>query len=312
MATEYVKQGYKITIGRKHVSITTYENLPIQTSQPIKKDKPKKIKPSIPSNYADFNYYKRRKERRKKLKALGENNFDEKKSVSITLTFDACKNKSLNYTDLGTAHKCFYNFIKRVNDHYDGFQYIVTFSRQTNGNWHYHMICNFGNDMNKEKLYSLWQNGYVYIRKLNTEKELNGAIKYLISNMQEYSDDKRGKHGYLASHGLQGDIGLISYHGEQEEEYAEAFERVDSNPRKIMYETKNPIGVIGKGVDEETGEIFNVVLPDREINDTLKNAGYEKLETTFTYLSSAARFPEKFQTPKTATPKSKKFKRKKV
>ena len=78
MAETLIPQGYKITIGRRRTHITTYENLRLQTTQPIKEEKPKKIKPSIPqqSDYAGFNYYKRMKTRRERIRELGLNEDD--------------------------------------------------------------------------------------------------------------------------------------------------------------------------------------------------------------------------------------------
>ena len=63
-----------------------------------------KIKPSIPSNYAEFNYYNRMKKRREKIKELCYNNFALPNVVMLTLTFDIQKSKEQNYTDLKKAH----------------------------------------------------------------------------------------------------------------------------------------------------------------------------------------------------------------
>ena len=53
-ATEFIENGYKIKISRKRTRVTTYENMQLQTTKPIKSNKPKKIKPTIPSDYAEF------------------------------------------------------------------------------------------------------------------------------------------------------------------------------------------------------------------------------------------------------------------
>ena len=71
------------------------------------------------------------------------------------------------------------------------------------------------------------------------------------------------------------------------------------------------MGIQGERVDEETGEIFRVTIPDREMDEMLANAGYESWDTIYTYLSSSARFDEKFTELSVATPKQKKFKRSK-
>ena len=57
---EQIINGFRIKMSRKRTHVTTYENMILQTTQPIKKDKQKKIKPSIPSDYAGFNYYNRK------------------------------------------------------------------------------------------------------------------------------------------------------------------------------------------------------------------------------------------------------------
>ena len=52
MGVEIIKGAYKIKMGRHRTQVTTYENLTLQTTHPIKEDKQKKIKPTIPSDYA--------------------------------------------------------------------------------------------------------------------------------------------------------------------------------------------------------------------------------------------------------------------
>lgn len=56
---EYIENGYKIKISRKRTRVTTYENMRLHTTKPIKSGKQKKIKPTIPSDYAGFNYHNR-------------------------------------------------------------------------------------------------------------------------------------------------------------------------------------------------------------------------------------------------------------
>ena len=52
MGVEYIEDGFKLKIGRRRTQVTTYENMPLQTTSPIKKDKQKEIKRNIPSDYA--------------------------------------------------------------------------------------------------------------------------------------------------------------------------------------------------------------------------------------------------------------------
>ena len=46
--TEYIENGYKIKISRKRTRVTTYENMRLHTTKPIKSDKQKKIKLQYP------------------------------------------------------------------------------------------------------------------------------------------------------------------------------------------------------------------------------------------------------------------------
>ena len=79
--------------------------------------------------------------------------------------------------------------------------------------------------------------------------------------------------------------------------------------RTILYETRNTLGVKGTRVNEETGETFEVHLPDRELTPALEDAGYEKWESIYTHLTSWADFSDKFEPIKPATLRPKKFKR---
>lgn len=303
MGETIIKQGYKLELGRKRTRVTTYENLRLNTTSPIKEEKPKKIKPSIPSNYADYNYYNRIRSRRNKIRELAYNSFEYQNAVMITLTFDTPTH------ELQQAHKQFKKFIQRVNSHYDGFRYLATFSRQKNGNWHYHVLCNFKPTTKNSTIRDLWKNGITYITFFDKQTLFDTAIKYLISNMEESANDIKGKHGYLASDNLEKNIVLTSYKAEHEKEFDEAFQRVLDNNRTILYSTKNHLGIQGEEVNEETGEMFTCTIPNRELDPVLEQAGYSSWDSIFTHLSSSARFDEKFSILQTAVPKPKKFKR---
>lgn len=307
MAETLIPQGYKITIGRRRTHITTYENLRLQTTQPIKEEKPKKIKPSIPqqSDYAGFNYYKRMKTRRERIRELGYNSFDFEHSVMLTLTF------AEQTTNLEDAHYKFKKFIQRINSHYDNFRYLATFSRQTNGNWHYHLLCNFKPSIRNEAVADLWQHGYTYVTWFKNQTLFDTAIQYLIDNMTSEGEEKKGKHGYLASSNLESNIVLTSYKAADQAEFDEAFQRILESNRKIMYQTQFHLGVQGETVDTETGEKHTYTIPDEELTPMLENAGYKSFDSTFTHLTSSARYEEKFSIIQTATPKQKKQKRRK-
>ncbi len=300
-----IPNGYKITIGRNRTRITTYENLRLQTTHPLDEEKPKKLKPSIPSDYADHNYYNRQRQRRETVKELAYNSFEYLNATMLTLTFDR------PMTDLTEAHKIFYRFIKRVNDHYDNFRYLATFSRQTNGNWHYHVLTNFPATTKNSTLSELWQNGITYISVFDKQSKFTTAIDYLIANMASSSADTKGKHGYLASKNLERNITITSYKKSDAEQFDNIFPQIQKSHNKILYETKNHLGIKGTNVNEETGEIHEFHIPNQELDAMLENAGYENWETTFTHLTSSARFDEQFSILVPATPKIKKYKRKK-
>ena len=309
MATENIKNAYKIKIGRRRTHITTYENLQLQTTQQIKKDKPQTIKKNIPSEYAKFNYYNRMKQRRKVIKELCYNNFEIPNVVMLTLTFDSKKNPEKAYTDIEITHYEFKKFIQRVNNHYQDFKHVTTFSRQKNGNWHYHVMCNFNKSMNNAEINRLWNNGITHITYIDTASLFETAMKYLIDNMNEVAGELNKKRGYLFAKSMERDVEITSWRAEHEKDFEEAFERVESNSRTILYETKNHLGVKGQQVNEETGEIFEITIPDRELNKTLEDAGYESWDTVYTHLSSSADFSDKFAELKPATLRPKKFKR---
>lgn len=309
MAKEIIKNGYKFKIGRHRTQITTYENMQLQTTQPIKKEKPKKIKPNIPSNYAAFNYYNRMKQRRKALKELCYNNFTITDVTMLTLTFGASLDIGKSFTNITTAHQEFKKFIQRVNDHYDNFKYAATFSRQSNGNWHYHVLCNFDHHIKNDEIQKLWKNGITYITYVNTTHLFESAVDYLIANMNEVSGELNGKRGYLAAKSMERDIEITSWRSEHDKDFDEAFEKVSNSTRKILYESKIHLGIKGRRINEETGEEFEITIPDMEINPLLEQAGYESWDTVYTHLSSHADFSDKFSPLVSATPRQKKFKR---
>ena len=123
--------------------------------------------------------------------------------------------------------------------------------------------------------------------------------------MTSSANDTKGKHGYLASKNLERNIIIKSYKQEDFDKFQEVFEEIRKQPYKKLYETKNHLGIQGKNVNEETGEVFNVTIPDRELDEMLKNAGYESWDSIFTYVSSPVHFKDLFKPILPATPKPK-------
>lgn len=298
-----IKNGYKLTIGRKRTRITTYENLRLQTTKP--KDKPKKSEQSNPSSYSDHNYYNRQRQRRETVKELAYNSFEYLNATMLTLTF----NRPM--TDLTEAHDIFHKFIKRINDHYNNFRYLATFSRQANGNWHYHVLTNLPATTQNDTISELWQNGYTYITFFDTQSKFDTAITYIIANMVSSSQDTKGKHGYLASKNCERNLVITSYKTSDIEQFDNIFPQIQKAKNTILYEAKSHLGVKATYEDPETGELHEVHIPNQELDAMMASKGYEEWETTFTHLTSSARFEEQFTTLVSATPKSKKYKRKK-
>ena len=137
----------------------------------------------------------------------------------LTLTFDGRLQPEKQFSDIKTTHKEFKKFVQRVNDHYDNFRYVATFSRQKNGNWHYHMICNFPITIAPGEVRKLWKNGSFYITQIETNDEMETVIKYVISNMNESTAEMHGNHGYLCSKAIERDKVITSWREEQEAEY---------------------------------------------------------------------------------------------
>lgn len=119
------------------------------------------------------------------------------------------------------------------------------------------------------------ENGSFYITQIDTNDKMATVIKYVISNMNESTAEMHGNHGYLCSKAIERDKVITSWREEQEAEYQQAFERLKTERTKILYETRNHLGVRGERVDESTGEIYSVTLRDEKLTNALKNAGYE-------------------------------------
>lgn len=306
MGIEYVKNGYKITISRNRTHVTTYQDMRLQTTHPIKEDKPKKIKPTIPSNYADHNYYNRMKNRRKVIREICMNNFALPNVVMITLTFDQTKSAGpeKSYTDISSTHYEFKKFIQRINSHYDNFKYIVTFNRQSNGNWHYHMMCNFPQNITNNVVKEIWGKGITYVTYIESQEKYKRCIQYLIDNMNESAGELKGKKGYLTTKGIERDIIYKSWNESEFKDFQEAFEKIEKSQNRQYCEKRNHLGIKRKA-----GESSDIYIEDRELNPMLENAGYENWDTIYTYLTSSADFSDKFSELKPATLKTKKWKR---
>ena len=166
--------------------------------------------------YATYNYVKRVKQRRSTFKTLAYINFCIPNVQFITLTFDS--RTFDNATDLQSCHKAFQKFIKRIRHQYDDFRYLAVFSRQTNKNWHYHMLCNFDETVSGKTIHALWTYGIIHNTVVTKYDEFDTKISYCIDNMEQNSwDDLQGEKGYLNSKGLQNKIVLRSWNDNESE-----------------------------------------------------------------------------------------------
>ena len=116
-----------------------------------------------------------------------------------------------SYTDLSYTHYEFKKFIQRVESHYDDFRYIATFNRQSSGNWHYHLFCNFPPNIPNKTITHLWQRGITYITYIKTQADYQQCMDYLIQNMDQAANELKGKRGYLAPKDIERDKVINSW-----------------------------------------------------------------------------------------------------
>lgn len=174
-------------------------------------DKQIPLKSSAKKNtgkYATYNYAKRVKKRRSTFKTLAYINFHIPNVQFVTLTFDSRIVNNAN--DLQTCHKAFQKFIKRIRHQYDDFRYLAVFSRQTNKNWHYHMICNFDESVTGKAIRELWTYGIIHNTVVTKYDEFDTKVSYCVDNMERNSwEELQGEKGYLNSKGLLSDDMLL-------------------------------------------------------------------------------------------------------
>lgn len=298
-----VIDGIKIKIGLRRTHVTTYEDLRLRRPEPVKGNKTSKKENISPSDYNELNYCNRMKIRRNTIKELVYNNFSTKFAVMMTLTFDP-QNEKVDPMDLNEVRKEFKKFIQRMNDHYIEFTYVSTHSRQNNGDWHFHVICNLLLDTPANEIMKIWKNGIVNILPLDNELILKNSMNYLIYNMEQSAPELKGRYGYFCSKNLQRDIVLKSWDDKQAEEFNAAFEMVKKAKNEILYGAKHTIGIKGQDINPKTGELFEVKILGAELDPVTEKAGYENWDSTFTHLTSSADFSYKFKYLRPALPKS--------
>ena len=192
--------------------------------------------------YAKYNYAKRVKQRASQLKTHAYINFAIPNVQFVTLTFDSRIFNNAN--DLKTCHIAFRNFIKRIRHQFDDFRYLAVFSRQRNGNWHYHMICNFDETVSGKMIRELWRNGIVHNTVITKYDEFDTKISYCVDNMTKIAwEDLQGEQGYLHSDRLQNKIVLRSWN---DGEYEMAMKFL----REILGSTDLPVPISSTEISE--------------------------------------------------------------
>lgn len=262
-----------------------------------KKKQPKKSAYNEPDpdtyegRYSLYNYRKRIKERSAKFRAYAFINFAKMSTHFATLTFNPATFSGAD--DLDTAHEAFRKFVKRVQGKYTDFKYAGTFSRQKNGNWHYHMLFNFDATVTTKDIEDMWQYGFVSSTFITSGDELNTKISYCIDNMFKVSySDLKGEKGYLHSKNLQTQLVLRSWN---KKEADKAYELLNKLLQKGIDKPSPKHSVMlekGKSFfsrfSSPTGEPVEVKDDDKQIN----------------YLYSSKGFPELFDKPIVAKRKS--------
>lgn len=195
-------------------------------------------------------------------------------------------------TDLDSTHKEFDKFIKRMNHYFDDFIYIATFSRQRNGNWHYHMICNIDDTISEQELQKIWGMGMIKKKIIDSEKYFKNGMNYLIKNLDSIRAELKGRSGYKRSRNAMTDI-VIDLDKVDEQKADELCEKIMQSQKVwITYQTEKSIGIMKRYIDEYTGETSEFVDFDRELSDELKRNGYESLMIKSTSYSIDYRFIE--------------------
>lgn len=264
--------------------------------------------------FGEQNYVKTKQRRKIGIKEIIRNNFDEEHSRFVTLTFDGERLGKENVANLDWTHKEFGKFIKRVNYRYDNFKYVATFARQQNGNWHYHMLCNFPPETTEREIKEIWGNGRVDKTAFQNTCHYENVIKYLLRNMDSSEDELKGRKGYLSSFNAKKNIRVCSWKEEDSEEYlhwnAVIVERGKESV-KVLYKGKKATGIIKEEIDTKTGKILSDIIIGVELDENMKKQGYIKLNTrTEVYLSQGSN-EDVFPPPQFAVPKPQKKKAKK-
>lgn len=285
----------KYEISRGSVVKKQLNNVPVPVSRGKRRNN------GTPSPNAERNFIRRMKKRASIVKEKCKNCFSVDNAVLVTLTFDKQKCADIDLKDIKQTHNAFNKFIKRVNRRYEGFCYVATFDRQGNGDWHYHLMCNFpivktsGTTANILK--ELWQCGRVDVSEILSKKHFNICVRYLNRNMFNNDSDKHGIKGYLASRNAKSKIVVSSGRVADNAKFKKIDGDVKQYPLEKIYSTSKRVGFI----QEVNGEKDIIMDFDNEWNRV--PTGYKPLDMKITAFSSPVKYDNLF--PKLESAKSK-------
>ena len=292
----------KYEISRGSVVKKQLTNVPVPVSRGKRRtDETPSPTDETPSPNADRNYIRRMRKRASIVKEKCKNCFSVDNAVHVTLTFDKQKCADIDPKDIKQTHNAFNKFIKRVNRRYEGFCYVATFDKQSNGNWHYHVMCNFpivktsGTTANILK--ELWQCGRVYVSEILSKKHFNNCVRYLNINMFNHDSDKHGIKGYLASRNAKSKIVVSSGRVADNAKFKKIDGDVKQYPLEKIYSTSKRVGFI-----KEVNGVKKVIIDfDNEYNCV--PTGYKPLDMGISAFSSPVKYDNLF--PKLESAKAK-------
>lgn len=280
----------KIIVGARRVRVMVYEEMDKSFVGGIGSIVPGAERESWqrdrlnPGALAEENYKRRKKARRDAVYSIIYNNFQQKHTSMITLTFAAAEGDT-SVQNLHTCHHAFKKFIQRVNYKYDGFKYVATFSQQENKNWHYHIVSNL-TDISTTELQELWGNGFTWFYKIQNDGELRGKATYCVENMNEAAaDELKWEKGYLCSKGLQRNIVLRTWNAGEAEDCRATFEKIAQSPSKLLYKSAHHVGVKME-VDTDEGTKATRYTKNAQLDDELIAAGGEEWHSTYHHIKS--------------------------
>ena len=241
----------KYTIGKTEIKETIYEKSNLHATGGNRH-----IEKGQKGKYHQQNSRQRQSIRKKTVRELILNNFENGKAKFITLTF---ANEEIG-KDINLCEKEFKRFINRLAYQFNSFKYVATVEKQKEREtYHYHIVCNLP-EIEQTELLKTWGLGTVWIEKAY---DLSGLSGYMTKDFKgENIEGYEGKKAYHSSKGLNKSKVVRSWR-EGEKEACEAVQmELEGIEPSYKYVTKN----------EEAGKFYHTIYKD-------KGGIYDKLET---------------------------------